>query len=126
MSKTISSLNLEPGDQFIWIKHEHFGVFTVINDPVATSKGHTAAKSELYDIGWFCDEIVKPIKTRSIIRKVTSLEITPGESGRVGVASVKNGAVSCHIKDHNTPMTPDELRAAANLFTQLADALEEN
>lgn len=59
------------------------------------------------------------------VREVTRREIVPGVYGRVVVESCEDCEVAVSFTDESRWLNADELREAAHLFNQLAEALED-
>lgn len=74
-----------------------------------------------YDRGGFERKYIKPAQ-EGPVRSVTRREIVPGAYGQVSVISADRGRVEIFI---DATSTADQLREAAHLFNQLAEALDD-
>lgn len=70
---------------------------------------------------WSSEEELELVKSASPIRTVTRREIVPGRYGMVAVLPDRTVHVSCF-----DAQSPSELRAAARIFNEIAEVLEEN
>lgn len=108
------------GDRVRRVKDSHFCM--AVNDIATVKSTDIPGHVELIEFGGQHSVNCLEHAHASPIRTVTRREIVPGAYGQVSVFEADRGRVEIFI---DATSTADQLREAAHLFNQLAEALED-